>query len=84
MCVARSILGTISLAATLLFAVPIALAGVQYLLWGDHVIGGVMLAVAALMVGLQEYLTTPWDIPSKAAQTVVGGIVGSGDDAEEE
>jgi hypothetical protein len=71
---AKGIIGTIQLAITLAFAIPVGLLGLDKLLAGETLIGGVFLAIAVLMVVLEEYLTTPTDIPGKVAQKTVGTI----------
>jgi hypothetical protein len=72
---ARSIMGTIGLAATLAFAIPIALFGLDLLFRGDTLLGGAALAVAVLMVLVEEYLTTPMDVPGKVAEKTLGRVV---------
>ena len=76
------IMGTIQLAVTLVFALPIGLLGGQMLLDGKTVVGGAFLAVAILMVVLQEYLTTPTDIPTSIAEKAVGKAVKTPEDEE--
>jgi hypothetical protein len=72
---ARGILGTIGLAATLVFAIPVGLLGLNFLVDGRYLLGAGFLGVAALMVILQEYVTTPTDLPGKAAEKAVGAVV---------
>lgn len=62
------IVQTIELAASLMFAAPLGMFGISRLLDGDVVLGGGLVLVAALMVLLPQYLTTPGDIPGKAAR----------------
>ncbi|MUV58428.1 hypothetical protein SAMN04487947_0613 [Halogeometricum rufum] len=76
------ILGTIQLAATLIFAVPVGVYGLNTLLDGQQILGGGLLAVAVLMVVLPHYLTTPTDIPAKVGESVVGKVVKTPDDEE--
>lgn len=76
------ILDMIGLAATLVFAIPAALLGVQKLLEGDQLLGGVLVAIAVLMVYLPQRLTTPQDLPGRALQFVVGGAVADPDETE--
>lgn len=71
----RSIMGTIGLAVTLALAAPIVLFGIEQLLAGERLVGGVALAIAVLMVLVEEYLTTPTDIPGKLAEETVGRVV---------
>jgi hypothetical protein len=70
----RGILGTVGLAVTLAFAIPVGLLGLDMLTRGDTLLGGGFLAVAVLMVVLQEYLTTPGDIPGRVAGRLVGTV----------
>lgn len=79
---ARSITGTITLAATVAFAAPIVLAGINFFLGGDRLLGAGVVAVGVLMVVFEEYLMTPGDIPAEAAGKVVGGIVIDEDEEE--
>lgn len=76
------IIGTIQLAATLVFALPVGLLGVNKLLAGETVVGGAFLALAALMVALEEYLTTPTDVPASLAEKTVGKVAKTPDDEE--
>lgn len=76
------IVGTIQLAATLVFALPVGLLGVQFLLDGKLLLGAGFVAVAALMVGLEEYLTTPTDVPTSVAEKAVGKVAKTPDDEE--
>ena len=70
----RGILGTVGLAVTLAFAIPVGLLGLDMLTRGDTLLGGGFLAVAVLMVVLQESLTTPGDIPGRVAGRLVGTV----------
>lgn len=72
---APGILGTIQLAGTLLFAIPIGLFGLEKLLAGELVFGGSFLAIAVLMVVVQQYATTPADVPVGLAERVTGAVV---------
>jgi hypothetical protein len=72
---ARSILGTAGLALTLAFAIPVAYVGVEFLLDGKTNQGLLFLALAALMVAIEEYLTTPMDVPGMVASKVLGSAV---------
>ena len=70
----RGLLGLVGLAVTLAFAIPVGLLGLDMLTKGDTLIGGGFLAFAVLMVVLQEYLTTPGDIPGRVAGRLVGSV----------
>jgi hypothetical protein len=76
------ILDTLQLAATLVFALPVGLLGVQFLLDGDTLLGGGFLGVAVLMVALEEYLTTPTDVPGAVAEKTLGKVVKTPEDEE--
>ncbi|WP_327050957.1 DUF7533 family protein [Halomicrococcus gelatinilyticus] len=76
------ILDTVSLAATLVFALPVALLGVDRLVAGDALVGGAFVAVGVLMVVLQEWLTTPSDLPAAVAQRVAGRVATTDDEEE--
>jgi hypothetical protein len=79
---ARGILDTIGLAATLVFAIPIAVAGADFLRRGDVVAGGGLLGVAVAMVLLKQYVTTPGDLPGEFAAKVAGTVAKEPDDEE--
>ncbi|WP_137283873.1 DUF7533 family protein [Halorussus salinisoli] len=76
------IMGTLQLAATLVFALPVGLLGVQFLLDGETLLGGGFVAVAVVMVALEEYLTTPTDVPGVMAEKTIGKVVKTPDDEE--
>ena len=78
------ILGTIQLAATVVFAAPVGIFGLTRLTEGDVLLGGGLVAVAVAMVALPQYLTTPGEIPMKIVERVVGRAVVTPDDEESE
>lgn len=80
---ARGILGLVGLAATLVFALPVAYLGVDMLLSGNGLLGAGFLGLAALMIAIEEYLTTPGDVPAKLAERVVGTVAAEPDADEE-
>jgi hypothetical protein len=71
---ARGILDTLGLAAALVLAIPIGLFGVEHLVRGDIVAGGLYLAIAVGMVAIEQYLTTPTDVPAAVAEKTVGTV----------
>jgi hypothetical protein len=79
----RGIIGLVQLAATVAFAAPVALFGLLKLSEGDTVIGGALLAVAAGMIAVEEYLVTPKDVPGMVAEEAVDRVV-KDTDADEE
>ncbi|MFB6142269.1 MAG: hypothetical protein ABEJ30_02875 [Halorientalis sp.] len=76
------ILDMIGLAATLVFAIPVGTFGLRLVFDGRPVMGVGLLVVAALMIGLPQYLTTPQDIPGKVVEKTVGSAVKPPDDEE--
>lgn len=76
------ILDMIGLAASLIFAIPVATYALDRLAAGEPVLGGVLLVVAALMVYLPRRLTTPQDLPGTVAQWLVGGAVADPEEGE--
>ena len=77
---ARGIIGTVQLVATLVFAIPVGLLGVMRLVAGETLFGGALLVAAVGMVLVEEYLTTPQDVPAMAAEKAVGTVVEDPDD----
>ena len=71
----RGILETIGLAATLVLAIPIALFGAEHLLRGELVAGVAYVAIAVGLVAIEQYLTTPADVPGAVAEKTVGAVV---------
>ena len=78
------LLGTIQLAATVVFAAPVGIFGLTRLTEGDVLLGGGLVAVAVAMVALPHYLTTPGEIPLKIIEGLVGRAVVTPDDEEPE
>ena len=78
-------MGLVGLAATLVFAIPVAYLGVDMLLSGRGLLGAGFLGLAALMIAVEEYLTTPGDVPGMIAERAVGAVAAEPDpDADEE
>ena len=80
---ARGILGTVGLAATVVFAVPVVLFGLDLLTSGDTVAGLGFLGIAALMMLVSEHVTTPADVPGMVAGRVAGAVVEEPDGADD-
>jgi len=78
------LLETVGVAGSLVFAIPLGIYAVERLLGGDTVGGGAFLAIAALMVLLPKYLTTPGDLPGMAAERAVEGVVADPEESDEE
>jgi hypothetical protein len=64
------------------FALPVGLLGVQFLLDGKTLLGGGFLGIAVLMVALEEYLTTPTDVPGAVAEKTLGKVAKTPEDEE--
>lgn len=77
---ARSLMGLVGLGATLVFALPAALLGIEFLVRG-RTAGGLALVVAAvLMIAVEEYITTPGDIAGMVADQTVGRLAETEDE----
>lgn len=76
-------MGTVTLAATLVFAIPVFLLGVDFVTSGNP-LGWVFVVLAVLMVVVEEYLTTPGDVPGMVAERVLGTVVKDPDPEEDE
>lgn len=72
----------IALAGTLIFALPVAIFGLEQVAAGRPTVGVLLVAVAVLMVVLPQKLTTPGDVPAAIAERVFGSVLP--DDPEEE
>jgi hypothetical protein len=78
---ARSLFGLVGLGATLIFALPAAMLGLDYLLLRQQpVVGGGLILIAALMILVEEHITTPMDLPTMVADKTVGKIAGTDDE----
>lgn len=75
-------LDAVSLGATLVFALPVALMGLEKAAGGQTALAAGLLVVATLMVVLPQYLTTPQDVPEELAERVVGTVVEDPDEGE--
>jgi len=77
----RGIVGTLKLAGTLVFAIPVGLLGLQLLVGEGPLMGAALLVIAVGMVAIEEYVTTPRDVPAEAAQRAVSAVA---EDPDEE
>lgn len=78
------IVDTIGLVGVLIFAIPAALAGLDFLLLrGEPLVGGALLGLAIVLVLIEQYLTTPTDVPGLVASRVGGAVVVDPEDEEE-
>jgi hypothetical protein len=76
------ILETVGLAASLVFAVPVGIAGGGFLLGDRPFLGGVLVVVAVLMVVVPRRVTTPGDVPGAVLGRLAGRAVEPPDAAE--
>lgn len=76
------ILEAVGLLVSLVFAVPVGVAGGQFLLDGRHALGATLVVVAVLMVLVPRYVVAPQDVPGEVASRVVGKAVTDPDDDE--
>jgi len=68
------VIGLVKLAGTLAFAVPLALYGLERVHAG-HELGWAFLGLALLMVAAERYVTTPFDLPERAAEEAADAVV---------
>lgn len=71
----KSITGTVTFALTVAFAIPVGLLGLEFLVSGETFLGVVFVVFAVLMVVVEEYITSPTDLPGIAIRRVVGTVV---------
>lgn len=72
---APGVIGTLQLAAVLAFAVPLLVFGADALLNGRPVLGGAFVALGALLLVLQWWLTNPLD-PADLAEAAIDRVAG--------
>ena len=66
---------TVGLLTVVVFAIPVALFGLEHLVRGEVVQGVAFLAIAVLMVAIEQYVVTPTDVPATLAEKTVGTVV---------
>jgi hypothetical protein len=71
----RGILEMAGFMTTLVFAVPLTIAGADLLRRGNVVVGLGLLGAAAAMFLVNEYVTRPSDLPTMIASKVAGTVV---------
>lgn len=77
------ILDMIGLAASLVFALPVGVFGLNRLLDGQTILGGGLVVVAVAMVWLPRKLTTPMDLPADLVGAAVGTVAKTPEENEE-
>jgi hypothetical protein len=78
----RGILGTLQFAASVVVAVPVAAFGLFKLAEGSPLLGVGFLVLAALVVAVEEAVTSPKDLPVLLAERVAGRVVETPDDGD--
>lgn len=68
---------------TVVFAVPLTIAGLDLFRRGNLVVGTGLLGAAAAMILVNEYVTRPSDLPTMIAGRVVGTLVGETSEEDE-
>jgi hypothetical protein len=82
----RGIIGTVALFGTVVFAVPVAFIGLDFLLDGKTATGAGFLAAAVLMVVVEEWAMKPTDVATDVAADAASNIVSdpeAGENADE-
>ena len=83
MAMALGVLDYVELAVVAVFAIPIGLLGVQFLVDGSTMLGAAFLALSVAMVLVKYFLPSPSDVPKEMAQQGAEAIVNDDTDAEE-
>lgn len=78
------IMDMVGLAASLIFALPVGIFGLNRAIEGQYLLGGGLVLVALLMVVLPQKLTTPMDVPQMIAGKAVGKAVKAPDEETRE
>lgn len=76
------IIETLQRMATMLVLVPVALAGAGMLAEGNTTFGVILLVVAALIWLISEYVQTPTDVGTTAAEKAASRVVKEPDDED--
>jgi hypothetical protein len=77
----KGLVETLQFAASVVAAVPVAAFGLFKLAEGDPRLGVLFLALAALVVVVEETLVSPSDVPAALLERIGGRVVDS-DDSE--
>ncbi|MFB6156944.1 MAG: hypothetical protein ABEJ34_03780 [Haloferacaceae archaeon] len=77
------IVESLGLVASLVFAVPVGVAGGRFLLDGRPALGATLVAIAVLMVLVPRHVVAPQDLPGELAARVVGRAVRDPEDERE-
>jgi len=78
----RGLLGMVGFMTTVVFAIPLTIAGADLLRRGNVVVGLGLLGAAAAMILVNEYVTRPSDLPTMILSKVAGTVVRNPDEEE--
>lgn len=76
------IIETLQRMALMLILVPVVLAGLTLVLEGETVVGGGLLGIAVIIYLVSEYVKTPTDVGTDAAEQAASRVVKAPDDDE--
>jgi hypothetical protein len=82
--VPEGIVDTLQFAATAVFAAPVALFGLLKLGEGEPLAGVGFLVIAVGMLAVEEFITSPSDVPTRVLERVVGRVAESPDDTDDD
>jgi hypothetical protein len=77
------ILDLLGLAATLVFAIPVGLFGIEKLLAGDLAVGLAGIGIAVAMVAVEQWLWTPGDVAGDTAQGMLDRVLTEPEEGEQ-
>ena len=72
---AKSVIGTLQFAASVVVAVPVAAFGLFKLAEGQLRLGALFLVLAALVVVFKEAVLSPSDVPAAILERLAGRVV---------
>lgn len=68
------IVETVQRMGTAIVVVLVALPALDFLLRGEVVVGGGLLAIAVVVVLVSEYVVSPSDVPASMAERIAGKV----------
>jgi hypothetical protein len=78
----KGVVGTLQLAASAVVVVPVAAFSLFKFAEGEPLLGVLFLAIAALVVVVEESVTSPSDLPAVVVEEVGGRVLKRPDDEE--
>ncbi|WP_267641965.1 DUF7533 family protein [Haloarchaeobius amylolyticus] len=80
----RSIIESVKLLAVLAFALPAIAAGLDmFFLRGETTMGAALVVIGVLMILVEKYIDSPFDLPGKLAGSVVETVVKEPEEIDE-